>query len=108
MIERHNRDPLSRAFAVPFVLQIDKGYAEPAGAGPTPRQPQFVSPLTTAFATRDSMQAVARQSLQLPFLKPLIVHYPVSAASSEGLVNAVYCNPRYVHISLQANPGPAA
>jgi hypothetical protein len=64
MIDQHNRDRLSRAYVVPVVIQIDNGYAEAVGPGLAPAPPQFVTPLTTAVATRDGIQALVRQSLQ--------------------------------------------
>jgi hypothetical protein len=111
LIDDHNRDPLSRAFIVPFVIQIDNGYAEPSGPGEAAFNPQLLAPPKAFLSAHQASQAVSRQGLQLIFSKPFTVQQPPTAASSSGRTGDVaLCGSgdRYALFSLHAHPGPQA
>lgn len=94
-VEEHNRHPSSRAYIVPFFLQISNGYGEPAGPGDVPARPEFGVPLSTFGAARNGREAMARQGAQLLFEKPF--------AFGSGVI----CG-RYARFALRAHPGPQA
>jgi hypothetical protein len=100
LIDENNQDPAAPASIVPLFIQIDNGYAEPAGPGAVPRKPQFVTPLLAVNATRDGRQADARQGAQVLFAKPFLVDgRPVRFGGEAN---------RYVRFSLLAHPGARA
>jgi hypothetical protein len=100
LVEENNQDPTAPASIVPLFIQIDNGYAEPAGPGAAPRKPQFVTPLLTVNATRDGRQADARQGAQVLFTKPFPVDGRPVVFGGEAS--------RYVRFSLLAHPGARA
>lgn len=116
LIEDHNRDPLAPAYIVPFFIQIDNGYADPAGPGAVPAQPQFVVPLATYGAVSSGRQAMARQAAELIFSKPLAIEALVYSDTADGSAErrgwiktlAVSGCSRYAHFSLRAHPGTEA
>lgn len=96
-VEAYNRDPNRPVSIVPFMIQIDNGYSEPASPGVVAGSPQFVVPLVTMAASVSANHERARQTARLVFAKP----YDVAPG-------ARYCDPRYAHFSVRAHPGAAA
>jgi hypothetical protein len=100
LVARHNQDRAAPAFIVPVFIQIDNGYAEPAGPGTVPRKPQLVAPIFAANATRNARQADARQGAQVVFGKPFKIGEKTVGFGGETT--------RYVRFSLLAHPGARA
>jgi hypothetical protein len=108
-VEKHNADDKATACVVPFLVQIDNGWGEPAAPGPVPAKPQFQVPLAAAGATRNARAASARQAAKLMFdeafasggarvfVEATINHRPPPELGS-----------RYANFSLLAHPGAKA
>lgn len=94
LVVEHNQDPAVPAI-VPFFIQIDNGYDEPAAPGGVPSQPQLIVPFATYGATMSAHQALAHQVAENSFSQPFQVG------------EAVVCD-RYAHFTLRAHPGPQA
>jgi hypothetical protein len=108
LVDQHNQDAKAPAYIVPLFIQIDNGYAEPAGPGAVPRKPQFVTPLLTVNATRDGRQADARQGAQVLFGKPFLIATRTDAGAAARTVQFGDETTRYVRFSLLAHPGAKA
>jgi hypothetical protein len=115
LVERHNQDPLSRAFIVPVMIQIDSGYDDPAGPAAEPARPELVAPLMTFASTSSGNQAIARQSARLMFAAPYLLSYGLARDTPRDAPRddtrqferqSYSC--RYAHFSLRSHPGPRA
>jgi hypothetical protein len=85
-------------YVVPFAVQIDNGYDEPAGPSPVPAQNQFVVPLLTYPLASGRASERTRQQFGLVFERP----FEVAAGPLR------YCGARYAHFDLHPHPGPEA
>ena len=47
LVDEHNSDAAAPAFIIPFLMQIDNGYGEPAAPGTVPPTPRSSVPLVT-------------------------------------------------------------
>jgi len=94
LVAEHNQDTSVPAI-VPFFIQIDNGYDEPAAPGGIPSQPELIVPFATYGATMSAHQALAHQVAENSFNQP----FRVGAA--------VICG-RYAQFTLRAHPGPQA
>jgi hypothetical protein len=103
LVEEYNRNRANGACIVPFLIQIDNGYGEPAPVGATRAVAQFRVPLATAQATRNAHAAAARQAARLTFDRPFdLGRITVLQADGQKLPS------RYVRFSMLAHPGARA
>jgi hypothetical protein len=103
LVEQYNRNWANGACIVPFLIQIDNGYGEPAPVGSTRAVAQFRVPLATAQATRDAHTAAARQAARLTFDRPFdLGRIGVLGADGQELSS------RYARFSMLAHPGARA
>jgi hypothetical protein len=97
-VDRYNQSKSAdQPFIVPFVIQIDNSYDEPAGPDVRTAVPQFLVPPNTVMVARGTESERTRQALQLGFNKP----FPLATG-------VAYCDSRYAHFDLRAHPGPGA
>ena len=102
LVEQHNSRPDAPAYIVPFMIQIDNGYGEPAGPGAVPAPPQLFVPALAYGGSWGANQERARQAAQSEFLRTFEIEVDQSGGTKR------YCGPRYVHFAVRAHPGPAA
>jgi hypothetical protein len=98
LVEEHNRDSSLPAI-VPFFIQIDNGYDEPAASARLPTQMQLIVPFITLGSTLSAHQALASQTAERVFSSPYAI---------ERSTGSLADMPRYAHFVPEAHPGPQA
>lgn len=107
LVAAHNADPASTACIVPFFIQIDNGYDEPAGPRATTEPPQPLVPFSTLRASRLGRTAAARQAAQLVFDRPFASGgLEVWVTAPDGTTEAL--EHRYAQFATLAHPGEKA
>jgi hypothetical protein len=109
LVEDHNRNAKARACIVPFFVQINNGYGEPAAPAKVGTPAQFVAPISALNATRDGRTAAARQTAQLLFNRRFTLGVEsVTSPHAELLDDEGRVADRYAQFSLFAHPGAQA
>jgi hypothetical protein len=98
LVDEHNSDAAAPAFIIPFLMQIDNGYGEPAAPGTVPSYPQILVPLVTVTGSFSAGSERARQAAQIAFQH----EYKINSLAQ------CYNGERYAHFALRAHPGPSA
>jgi hypothetical protein len=105
LVADHNRDPASTACIVPFFVQIDNSYLEPAGPGDVKAPPALLG-LQEASANkhnRNGYTTASRQAAQIAFRQPFgLEGITAWDASGEEITD------RFALFSPRAHPGSEA
>lgn len=114
LITEHNLDRTSDTCIVPFFVQIDNSYLEPAGPGDTKEPPRFLGlqELSARGQVREGYTTASRQAAQIAFGRPfrlgnVRVGFTEEAPAGEDPI-AEELTSRYVRFSPRAHPGPQA
>lgn len=107
LVAAHNADAAATACIVPFFIQIDNGYDEPAGPRATTEPPQPLVPFSTLRASRLGRTAAARQAAQLAFDRRFTEGgVEVWVTAPDGTTEPL--EHRYAHFATLAHPGEKA
>ena len=104
-VAAHNRSASASACVVPFFVQIDNGYLEPAGPGDESAPPGFLGlqELAAFAAARAGVTAAARQAAQIAFDGEFdLGGLHVTTPDGETLTD------RYARVTTLAHPGSEA
>lgn len=95
LVEEYNKN--SQPPIIPFFIQIDNGYDEPATPGAIPSQLQLLVPFTALGATLNGHEAMTRQAAEMMF------HSKYRVTEQQ-----CFTPTRYAHFIPQAHPGVQA
>lgn len=108
LVEANNSDPNAPAYIVPYMMQIDNGYSEPAGPSEVPYTPQLLVPLVTLRgASLAANQERARETAQVLFKHRFFVAERRERGGQSRVCYFASGN-RYALFALRPHPGPSA
>lgn len=105
LVLEHNQNPAATACVVPFFVQIDNGYLEPAGPGDAKAPPNLIGAqeLFARNRNREGFTTASRQAAQIAFGQA----FTLGGIEVRG-PNGVELDSRYARFSPVAHPGAVA